>query len=85
MTQPKPERKLLRIEARNTAVPIEKKPEWIKTTAKMGPEYQALQSLVKTENLHTRLPRGRMPKHLRMLGRSRSNVFDRWLPMHQTL
>ena len=53
MTQPKPERKLLRIEARNTAVPIEKKPEWIKTTAKMGPEYQALQSLVKTENLHT--------------------------------
>jgi lipoic acid synthetase len=53
VTQPKPERKLLRIEARNTAVPIEKKPEWIKTTAKMGPEYQALQSLVKTENLHT--------------------------------
>jgi len=34
-------------------VPIEKKPDWIKTTAKMGPEYQALQSLVKTENLHT--------------------------------
>jgi lipoic acid synthetase len=49
----KPERKLLRIEARNSAVPIEKKPEWIKTTAKMGPEYQALQSLVKTEGLHT--------------------------------
>ena len=55
MTQiePKPERKLLRIEARNSAVPIEKKPSWIKTTAKMGPEYQALQSLVKSENLHT--------------------------------
>jgi len=49
----KPERKLLRIEARNAAVPIEKKPEWIKTTAKMGPEYQALHSLVKTEGLHT--------------------------------
>ena len=49
----KPERKLLRIEARNSAVPIEKKPSWIKTTAKMGPEYQALQSLVKGENLHT--------------------------------
>jgi lipoic acid synthetase len=49
----KPERKLLRIEARNSSVPIEKKPDWIKTTAKMGPEYQALQSLVKTENLHT--------------------------------
>lgn len=47
------ERKLLRIEARNSAVPIEKKPEWIKTTAKMGPEYKALQLLVKSENLHT--------------------------------
>jgi len=49
----KPERKMLRIEARNSAVPIERKPAWIKTVAKMGPEYQALQSLVKSENLHT--------------------------------
>ena len=45
-TDKKPERKLLRIEARNSSVPIEKKPDWIKTTAKMGPEYQALQALV---------------------------------------
>jgi lipoic acid synthetase len=52
-TDKKPERKLLRIEARNSSVPIEKKPDWIKTTAKMGPEYQALQALVKGENLHT--------------------------------
>ncbi len=50
---PKPERKLLRIEARNAAVPIERKPEWIKTVAKMGPEYQAMQKLVKSEGLHT--------------------------------
>lgn len=49
----KPERKLLRIEVRNSSVPIERKPDWIKTRAKMGPEYQALQSLVKTEGLHT--------------------------------
>ncbi len=49
----KPERKLLRIEVRNASVPIERKPEWIKTRAKMGPEYQALHSLVKTEGLHT--------------------------------
>lgn len=49
----KPERKLLRLEVRNASVPIEKKPEWIKTTAKMGPEYQALQALVKSEGLHT--------------------------------
>jgi lipoyl synthase len=53
VNEQKPERKMLRIEARNSAVPIEKKPSWIKTTAKMGPEYQALQALVKGENLHT--------------------------------
>ncbi len=46
-------RKLLRLEVRNAAVPIEKKPEWIKTTLRTGPEYTALQSLVKREGLHT--------------------------------
>ncbi|MEO0024591.1 MAG: hypothetical protein RL196_1032 [Actinomycetota bacterium] len=52
-TENKPQRKMLRIEARNSAVPIEKKPDWIKIKAKMGPEYTELQALVKTENLHT--------------------------------
>jgi lipoyl synthase len=46
-------RKLLRLEVRNAAVPIEKKPEWIKTRLRTGPEYQNLQNLVKTEGLHT--------------------------------
>ena len=46
-------RKLLRLEVRNAETPIERKPEWIKTRAKMGPEYTALQSLVKSEGLHT--------------------------------
>ncbi|WP_326599419.1 lipoyl synthase [Streptomyces sp. NBC_01803] len=46
-------RKMLRLEARNSQTPIERKPEWIKTRAKMGPEYQALQGLVKREGLHT--------------------------------
>ena len=46
-------RKLLRIEARNTETPIERKPEWIKTRANMGPEYTRLRSLVKSEGLHT--------------------------------
>ncbi len=46
-------RKLLRIEARNSETPIERKPEWIRTRATMGPEYTALQSLVKSEGLHT--------------------------------
>nr|WP_294691566.1 lipoyl synthase [uncultured Friedmanniella sp.] len=44
---------MLRLEVRNAAVPIEKKPSWIKTTAKMGPEYRELQSMVKSEDLHT--------------------------------
>jgi len=46
-------RKLLRLEVRNASVPIEKKPPWIKTTARMGPEYRELQQLVKSEQLHT--------------------------------
>ncbi len=46
-------RKLLRLEVRNSATPIERKPSWIKRTAKMGPEYRRLQQLVKDEGLHT--------------------------------
>ena len=46
-------RKLLRIEARNAETPIERKPEWIKTRANMGPEYTQMRSLVKSEGLHT--------------------------------
>ena len=46
-------RKLLRLEVRNAAVPIEKKPDWIKTKLRTGPEFQKLQSLVKSEGLHT--------------------------------
>ncbi|MGP4110719.1 lipoyl synthase [Streptomyces sp. 4N509B] len=46
-------RKLLRLEVRNSQTPIERKPEWIKTRARMGPEYRELQGLVKREGLHT--------------------------------
>ncbi|MEV0281814.1 lipoyl synthase [Streptomyces sp. NPDC050610] len=46
-------RKMLRLEVRNSQTPIERKPEWIKTRAKMGPEYTELQKLVKSEGLHT--------------------------------
>ncbi|THG32063.1 lipoyl synthase [Naasia lichenicola] len=44
---------MLRIESRNAETPIERKPEWIKTRAKFGPEYKQLQGLVKEEGLHT--------------------------------
>lgn len=46
-------RRLLRLEVRNQQVPHEKRPEWIRSTAKMGPEYQSLQKLVKDKDLHT--------------------------------
>lgn len=46
-------RKMLRLEVRNSQTPIERKPEWIKTRAKMGPEYTELHGLVKREGLHT--------------------------------
>ncbi|MGN6444554.1 lipoyl synthase [Amnibacterium sp.] len=46
-------RRMLRLEARNAAVPIERKPSWIRTTLKQGPEFQALRNLVQDEGLHT--------------------------------
>ncbi len=46
-------RKLLRLEVRNAEVPIERKPSWIKTRLKMGPQYKELTELVKGEGLHT--------------------------------
>ncbi len=53
-TAPAPDgRKLLRLEVRNAETPIERKPEWIKTRAKMGPAYSELHNLVKSEGLHT--------------------------------
>jgi lipoic acid synthetase len=45
--------RLLRIEARNSQTPIERKPAWIKTKLKTGPEYSEIMSLVKSGGLHT--------------------------------
>jgi len=44
---------LLRIEARNSQVPIERKPEWIKTRLRTGPEYTAMKERVRAQGLHT--------------------------------
>jgi lipoic acid synthetase len=46
-------RRLLRLEARNSQVPIERKPPWIKTRLRTGPEYTELKQLVRREGLHT--------------------------------
>ncbi len=44
---------MLRLEARNSQTPIERKPSWIKTRLRTGPEYLALKNLVQREGLHT--------------------------------
>ncbi|CAM5341051.1 Lipoyl synthase OS=Streptomyces gougerotii OX=53448 GN=lipA PE=3 SV=1 [Streptomyces diastaticus subsp. diastaticus] len=67
-------RKMLRLEVRNSQTPIERKPEWIKTRAKMGPEYNELQKLVKSEGLHTVCQEARLPQHLRVLGGPRGHL-----------
>jgi lipoyl synthase len=46
-------RKLLRLEVRNAETPIESKPPWIRTRARMGPQYTELKLLVRTGGLHT--------------------------------
>jgi len=46
-------RRLLRLEVRNAANPIERKPPWIRTRMRTGPEYTALRELVAAEGLHT--------------------------------
>jgi len=46
-------RRLLRLEVRNAATPIEQKPPWLKVRANTGPAYTELKSLVRREGLHT--------------------------------
>ena len=60
-------RKMIRIEARNSLTPIERKPEWIKTRATMGPEYTRLRTLVSSEGLHTVCQEAACP-----------NIFECW-------
>ncbi|MGH3929488.1 MAG: lipoyl synthase, partial [Pseudonocardiaceae bacterium] len=44
---------MLRLEVRNSQTPIERKPPWIRTRARMGPAYRELKNLVHREGLHT--------------------------------
>jgi len=67
MTMAPEGRKLIRIEARNAQTPIERKPEWIKTRANLGPEYTRLRALVKSEGLHTVCQEAACP-----------NIFECW-------
>ena len=54
MTTVSPEgRRLISIEVRNAAVPIERKPEWIRTRLRTGPDYVQIRGLVEEQGLHT--------------------------------
>lgn len=66
-------RRLLRLEVRNAQTPIERKPAWIKTTAKIGPEYTQLQQLVRDEGLHTVCQEAGCP-----------NIFECWADREAT-
>ncbi|MDR8019163.1 lipoyl synthase [Nesterenkonia aerolata] len=46
-------RRMLRVEARNAEVPVERKPEWMRTKVKMGPEFAAMKQRVGGKGLHT--------------------------------
>ncbi len=61
------DRRLLRVEARNAATPIEKKPDWIKTRLRTGPQFSELKSLVRREGLHTVCEEAACP-----------NIFECW-------
>jgi lipoic acid synthetase len=58
---------MLRLEARNSQVPIERKPPWIKTRLRTGPQYTALKRLVRDEGLHTVCEQAGCP-----------NIFECW-------
>ena len=60
-------RRLLRIEAKNAETPIERKPGWIRTTARTGPNYQDLQQIVQKADLHTVCREANCP-----------NIFECW-------
>jgi lipoic acid synthetase len=60
-------RRLLRVEARNAQTPIERKPAWIRTTARMGPQFRELTGLVRGQGLHTVCQEAACP-----------NIFECW-------
>ncbi|GAA2360731.1 lipoyl synthase [Streptomyces cuspidosporus] len=68
MTSVQPDgRRLLRLEVRNSAVPVERKPPWIRTRVRTGTEYTKLRELVRHERLHTVCEEAACP-----------NIFECW-------
>jgi lipoic acid synthetase len=67
MAEQTTQKPLLRIEKRNAETPIERKPEWIKTRAVMGPQYTELRQITSRGSLHTVCQEAMCP-----------NIFECW-------
>ena len=79
------DRKLLRLEVGNAETPIEKKPSWIKTRARMGPEFTELKGLIRREGSAHPPAEAGCPNILRVLGGPGGDVVDRWGSVHPPL
>ncbi len=60
-------RKLLRLEVRNSDIPVERKPSWIRTRVRTGPQYTELKALVRDSGLNTVCERAGCP-----------NIYECW-------
>jgi lipoic acid synthetase len=53
IVEPAGTRRMLRIEVRNSATPVERKPDWIRTRVRRGRGFSDIQSTVERLDLHT--------------------------------
>lgn len=60
-------RRLLRVEARNAQVPVDRKPEWMRTKLHTGPEFKKMQALVNHEQVFTVCQEAKCP-----------NIYECW-------
>ena len=58
---------MLRIEALNAATPMERKPDWIRTRARFGPNYRDITDIVERDRVHTVCQQAQCP-----------NIFECW-------
>ena len=76
---------MLRLEARNSQTPIERKPPWIKTRLRTGPGVHRAEAAGPARGPAHGLRGGRLPEHLRVLGGPRGHLPHRRRPVHPAL
>lgn len=68
------EKRMLRVERRNSTTPIESKPRWIRTQVSTGPELRDMRERVAGASLHTVCQEAGSPQPPRVLGIPRSDL-----------